>query len=446
MSAGRNNNDDSGGLILRPGVNIYSYCSTNEQAHHPDDHLAVEPDLHGNTHKLIDFLIREGFIDVEEEDCLTLLQIYKRSQKLSVKDLCLYKECLSRVLLKAFHHALLLIGDEIKDRGNNDHLTFILFDVLREIGLLMRILISNHADQFLKQYVAGIVGPIVTQFCGANQSYGQSFYGLRNDIINDLVSEAEIEAILQRSYFPTLLLLSCHVVSDTRIRLYTHAPVTPTKLKDLGELFGVVVKMGTVYEFETSVQQMNAAFRKIFSSKESLKLFYACHQVGSRKWHIWEDFLNDRYSELRPDSTELSFRVENIHGHVAGEKPPSIELVKNWQYVNLDSLLGMRFEGSDHETSRYAFYLSHEPKLVATLKAEQGTRDREALNVERRAQRALYHVKKEQEKSKKAELMIKMIDVIEAYLKTHTWRVKRLFEEMSVNLTTDKAAECRFAG
>lgn len=348
-----------GRIEQRMSAALNIWPSPEERASHPENHAVTIGDLHGNALKFLHLLLKEGLVDIPKEDYEEIASIYKASQ--GQYDLDAYIDCLSRITLTDPRLMLRSIGDDVADRGFNDHLTFRLFDKLFDLGMNYEVIASNHGVEFLKQFAYGIdaaESQLKTLYVGKYRSFGNSFHGLRNDIKNGVVDVVTIESMLSKSYLPSLKMLSYHILSDNNITIYSHAPINPDKMRDLASLFGVDYQADTVYALRDTIDRINQSFQEVLATKGNLESFFDAFAPGTPEFKILDDFINDRYEHLKPDLTsqQANYNVLNVHGHV-GEKYLSKSPVIGWEYINLDSDLG---KSPQHGVHHYPVFISNE--------------------------------------------------------------------------------------
>jgi hypothetical protein len=193
-------------------------------------------DLHSNYMKFIHFLIRKNILSFNHEDDYE--KLYKEDRTAYfIKRFAENAQINQERLLK---NKIILIGDELADRGKDD--TLILFIIL-SMGFsnnVMDILLSNHGLEFLKWYEAEKKGRanIVRKFLNAftaeffppstlSHVYKLSLITLQNHLENDPDLWDVIEELVETFYKPCLKLFSYSLNKDADgksiITLYAHA-------------------------------------------------------------------------------------------------------------------------------------------------------------------------------------------------------------------------------
>lgn len=336
---------------FRKVTDIYQYPFKNQIATYSNDQVVTLGDLHGNAAKFLNLLVREGLIEITKKDYDELVEIYQQSDQ-AIYNFNSFKIILKNILIKKPCPKLRLIGDDLADRGKNDLLTLYIFKRLRELNINIEVIVSNHGVEFLKQYGYGIAEPIQILYQGTNQIFGNSIYGLRKDIRNHVIKIEEVENLIQQYYLPNLKVLSYTINNTNQITIYSHAPITAIKIKLLTDIFNVKFLNATVNDLANTINLINNIFKKIISNKVNLKIFLnETIRIESKNFHIFNDFINDRYEEIQIDHItkgEYSYKVINVHGHV-GEKELILTSSPQWSYINLDTNLGKAEDLNKHE-------------------------------------------------------------------------------------------------
>jgi hypothetical protein len=390
----------------RENVDIDQY--PDKIASHPSNHVVVLGDLHGNTLKLLHCLIREGMVKLAKEDYETIVSAYKKNQDLGSKlsdqknlikykaNLEKFKSCLSKCQLNNPCPGLRLIGDDLADRGYNDHWTILLFEKMFELKLNYEIIESNHGFEFLKQLIHGLDKDVIILYKDEKDEneeknkFGESFYCLRRDMEHKLTDADTINSILKKCYLAKLKMLNYHILSDEQIIIYSHASIEKQHIKELALLFKIQYKDNTVQELAATIDDINKTFSNIILNKEKALQFINHLENNPRAFNALNNFINNRYNDIyennkanfsnntnrdKPPQPNLPFTVINVHGHV-GEitLTPFVEQVMAYilsanyfQYLNIDSDVG-KHKKFHKSPNGYVIFLSDEaPKLEQSL-------------------------------------------------------------------------------
>lgn len=107
-------------------------------------------DLHGDSIKLLYLLVSHGLMSISVEDYATLTELFSRKPEQFDKDDLITMLNIIELPRSRMHRGakLILIGDEVCDRGNNDLFTLILLEKMNSEKLNFEILLSNHGMAF----------------------------------------------------------------------------------------------------------------------------------------------------------------------------------------------------------------------------------------------------------------------------------------------------------
>lgn len=169
-----------------------------------------------------------------------MVEIYQKdASELNQQDLADFNAIIANA---HFNHpaAIRIIGDELADRGNNDYFTLKLLNQLNNEGIKTEILMSNHSAEFLDCYAKKSLKKPAENILGKSNT--KSLHGLSDLMARGLVSEAEIEDIVENDYKPNLKAISYSVdnsLEPPKLTLYTHAPVGLETVKSMAKLLEV---------------------------------------------------------------------------------------------------------------------------------------------------------------------------------------------------------------
>jgi hypothetical protein len=338
--------------MLRQNVNINSYPTKLEPL--PAQKTIALGDLHGNTLRLLHQLVRESAVAMQKDDYDKFSDIYSNRPLTTSRrdiDAVLNKITLNKVII-------LLLGDEVCDRGASDLLSLLLFD---RLGDQIEFLASNHWLEFFKQHIfLGINNASIHpefRFIGDITEFGGSFYGLRTAIANGCIQENEVNDLINR-YFNKIKLLSYNITSDG-IEIFSHAPVTPETIQFMATILYVKYYDDSPQELAETIDQLNIAFRKRIKNKDNLSEFVRVNNALDR-------FLWGRYQNIYVFAFN-NFKVVNIHGHV-GEGVNCYAKLGLWSYLNIDTNLA---KSPKTPEGKYYSHLSNAPSLRDILLQEQ---------------------------------------------------------------------------
>nr|NKB47078.1 hypothetical protein [Legionellales bacterium] len=253
------------GQIKAP--DIYHYPDTIESIE--SECYLIHGDMHGNFINFLYFLVRKGLVSITAEDYQTLANIYQKippemndsressveinpvcsgdieessaetaetaQSILSKEDVQNFDNTLKKITLTESPASLILAGDELSDRGNNDIFTLFLIRRLHQIGMRLRIILSNHSVEFLNAYRHGIP----SSWLDPNSAYYQTHRSQRlldQSIKADLLEQKKLDQLIHEDYLPHLKALSYSIdPHDSKITICTHAPVGLDTLKKIAE-------------------------------------------------------------------------------------------------------------------------------------------------------------------------------------------------------------------
>lgn len=304
--------------------------------------LVTFGDLHGNAVKFMHFLINEGMVTLPERDYHELVAIYEKRNALDAADLEKFNQILSHMQASDSHAKLLLIGDDLADRGENDYFILKMYERLDELNIDCEVLASNHGFEFLRQYAHGLENENITLYSTEdNKQFGTSLAGLQQLINSGLVKLEDVNKLIEEHYLNKLHLIKHETFGDIEL-LYSHAPVTPGKINRIAASLGVLYNFGEPFNthLDEKLKKINEKFREHVTKNGIAKL-----DTESMNF-----FLNDRYQNvnLSDQNFDPSHPVSNIHGHVGEEI--FVADIPGWEFINLDSDLG---KGRRHNQGNY---------------------------------------------------------------------------------------------
>ncbi len=245
--------------------------------------------------------------------------------------------------------SLLLIGDDLFDRGSNDSLTLWLIEFLVAQNIPIDILISNHSNEFILAYEQQFTQ--TPNFIRGNQK--NSFTNFEFLVKQGLIDTASISKTIKESYLPRLKVLDYRFKEDGII-IFTHAPVEFDLIKLLATKLGVKYKDSTPIELAQTIDAINRSFSQVVKRNEVQKYLNIPdiaksyeqidfdeatmsdtqkqeHPLIAVLWNRWND-TKDSNSESRPSRHE-NYEITWVHGH-----DPHISTHEH--IVNLDTDLG----------------------------------------------------------------------------------------------------------
>lgn len=333
-------------------VNIYQYPTWFESK----TGLLTIGDLHGNVIKLLHLLFRYNIIqfntDVidpaaaydewvrmyeKNEALITVILangVTEQTKKELASHLNLFNDYLNNIEVITTTLSLRFMGDETADRGANDYFTLRLLALLREKGVKLSILLSNHGHGFIKYYEAPT--PEEASFIDIHPGYKNSLYGLMMLVDEGLIADEELIQLITGTYQPLLQLIDYSLTEDGII-IFTHAPVGFHIIQELAQYFGLVYDDSNKEKLASTIMQLNKKFKEIVINNQVDSLFKERNNdlltqnpfiyLTWNRWSYEKDLAN-----LRPDMVN-HYHITYIHGHDSYPSPFK-------HVINLDTLSG----------------------------------------------------------------------------------------------------------
>ncbi len=201
----------------------------------PTDAILAFGDLHGNAMKAIYLLIGQGVMKLAEvEDYARLMEIYiKPVSKLTIQDLDIFEKIINAATIKK-PAMLIIIGDELADRGNNDWLTLLVLQKLNKEEVPYRIMLSNHGIIAVQSFAQK---KRLDQVLGEGQE--KSLHNLWTLVEAGKIEIKRLLDIVQVVYLEHLSLVYYKITANNELMLFTHAPVGLETVEQLAEVFKV---------------------------------------------------------------------------------------------------------------------------------------------------------------------------------------------------------------
>lgn len=335
------------GLSNRGIMDLREY-PTHIAMHAPNTRVALG-DLHGNVVKCIHCLLQEGLIHLSEVQYQAIVDLYyneKSDATTTPNEITRFKTLLDTMTAtpQTSSVQLLLIGDELCDRGKNDALTLLLFQKLTHIGLKRESVLSNHSMEFLKQYALGLTETFEPRY---HRTQVTSLAGLKQSIKKNAINESELNNIAQEHYLNTLKFITYdHSHANREIVLYSHIPITLKKIKIICNEFNIPCNLDSIQHLKKTIDLLNNTLHEAIQNKERFSTFL---QTFNKKNKTANQFIQERYEEAIADHQEQEqtypYYIINVHGHVGTRAkevlaPKDQKKMKNMTYCNIDSALG----------------------------------------------------------------------------------------------------------
>ena len=342
-------------FITDPLIDIRLYPAPSFD---PDMTEVTFPDMHANALLLLYFLVRNGFVDIPEQEYAKFALLYSRpdlhpvfyTENIAAATILSSESRLKQVIVE-FNELLLhikvvdkkrlirLIGDELVDRGVNDYFVIKLIALLHAQGALFEIVASNHGLEFVdacEKFTANNNTFVVTKL--DNQKFGNSMHALQRSIALGVVQAREILDFYNNVYTKHLKIVSYTLdYKANEIQIFSHAGLGFEQIQALSERLGVRWSMHCVLDMAKNIDLINWAFAKYVNENrvhelEFDKIFEEA--LDTEQWIpnqvIFNIVCNREYAHLQ--RTSDVFKVTFVHGHDSNDPDPA--------HVTLDSNLG----------------------------------------------------------------------------------------------------------
>lgn len=147
-----------------------------------------------------------------------------------------------------------LIGDDLGDRGSNDYFTLKLLEFLQQNQVKESTLISNHGIEFVRSWVK----PSERSFLSPEDRL--SYIGLNSLVDLDLIAKQDVQQLINKTYKPSLKILD-YSLNDEGIVLFSHAPVRFDSIKHTANRLGVSYDDSTNLKLAETIENINTAFQ-----------------------------------------------------------------------------------------------------------------------------------------------------------------------------------------
>ena len=329
-------------LIDRPG-NLH-HCPV--VIDHQSTHISIG-DLHGNTLKLLYFLVEEGVWALSKDDYDKLYTIYMTpTVDLRASDLLCFNDIIERAEITKKDINITLLGDELADRGDNDYFTLLVLRKLREAAVNIEIILSNHGIEFLRNYEQ-------RRFSGnvmINPEQASSLKNMCSLLRMGLLNEADVRQLVKEDYIPLVKAISYTVSEEGELTLFTHAPVGLETIKAVADRLHIPYKDDSLKALVKTIDSINNEINERLVKRTLMKeidknLVEWAGLLGENKplpleyplqRLTWNSVLGD---ELQmKTSSGLTVKCF-VHGHI-GPDPLKKDGVVLASHQNLDSYFG----------------------------------------------------------------------------------------------------------
>ncbi len=389
-------------LHLEADLNVFPTKLYTYQ--NPDEFTCfVFPDLHGNTVKLLWYLLFAGIILLDEQDYYKFKQAYDAydpaDRQTAPAITITIENIINNIEILHANTGFLLLGDDVAERGKNDHFTILLYVKIHKLNIHYHVLYSNHNHWFIQAMesllkhkgdfskVSININPLVY-----TKQQGQSLVNMFTSIHLGITSYGELLEFYN-IYRTHLKLISVEQLTDGRPLIYTHAVIEDITLNKMADVFHLpkpfvnhrcnfddLLRLTKAYNRHFSDLASQGKITETFRAEDALFQKYINPSIGPSIFDISHPLTRLSWSratlltiELQPgdkiNSGQLKeYRVKcnpraalYIHGHNGGEHIDNAHL-------DLDSCFGR--PGHDKSklkvciTTRKLRTLSPKPRLL----------------------------------------------------------------------------------
>lgn len=279
-------------------------------------------DLHGNAMKLLYILVEEGFLTIPKAVYADLFAIYNQ-REVTLQSFGRFASHLETLVVDNTR-SLVLIGDELADRGMNDWYTLQILNLLHVYEVDLTILLSNHGVEFLKQVESETFG--FTAHLGLKEAHSLNQLSLVLDM--DIMTEASLRHLIRTCYIPKLRAIHYTVSRDMReLDIMTHAPIGLETIEAIARGFSLRYEDRTVESLMKSIDRINTRIQeRLHLGNLSLAMSHPAPLGKALGGHvltcyplyrlIWNRVLGP---ELRVQPSG-SFKVHFVHGHIGQQE------------------------------------------------------------------------------------------------------------------------------
>lgn len=278
-------------------------------------------DMHGNALRLIYILIEEGVIKLDSRRYNTLRSIYTTPAfGLTQGQLAKFKAIIEAAEINT-EKAVVLIGDELADRGSNDYFTLLVFKKLHDSQLNFEIILSNHGAEFIRDFEKKEFTGI-PRFLG-NQ--GQSLTNMHVLIKGGLIQEKEVRDIVEHCYKPRVKAISYTLSEKGELTLFTHAPVGLETVRGLANKFNLLYDDRSLKQLIRTIDTINNKIECLLSERK-LSVFIdeegyvgPDYPIPPYKQPLQRLFWNRVIGNELITKTSGGVPVNFVHGHIGDE-------------------------------------------------------------------------------------------------------------------------------
>ncbi len=334
--------------ITTADLNIYPQIINNNL---PNNTEITIGDLHGNTQKLVYFLIKNNVVIISNNDYQDFIKIYKTpAELLSKEDIINFNKIINKFVFNT-KYKLRFLGDDLADRGMNDYYTLKIFKALDEAFVKFEITPSNHNKFFLEAYERNQqsfdynpYGP------GRYENIVRSMLNLGKIISNNLIDKQEVLDIVKNNYLKHLVLPGITVNNKkNEITIYTHAPIDLNIIRNLAISLDLEYKDHDLAAITSSINAINSKIKSWIINRQLSSQYNELlnkHKIQNNPCPLEQILWNRNYSILNCVNhlENKPYTINYVHGH---DSLPTM--------INLDNTFG---KGDNNDKGSYAVYIT----------------------------------------------------------------------------------------
>ncbi|MDF1677293.1 MAG: hypothetical protein P1U32_01190 [Legionellaceae bacterium] len=279
-------------------------------------------DLHSNAIKLVHSLVCYGICEFDQQPFEELLALYTKKNPTEADKKAFIQHIKTSLKVKDCKILLRLIGDIVADRGKNDVYVLAILDVLKEQGVPISTLVSNHDVELILAYERYKKNGGKFELDKVRTSPVKSLEALEASVgEGKAISFAEFERLMEKVYLPTLKLVDYSLSSTVpkHITIFSHAPIDLEVIQHMANKFGVTYKASTVDALASTIDAINRRFSN-YVRDGNFNLIYDGEKIPSNyfvpKKACVECAIWNRNEDLNAGSDTLDAAdVTFVYGH-----------------------------------------------------------------------------------------------------------------------------------
>lgn len=320
-------------------------------------------DLHSNAMKLLFMLFKHGVAsNLTADEYKDLVGIYRTPiDQLTEEYIRIFNTLLNKI---RFNNAarIILIGDELADRGSNDYFILKILEKLYANQVPVEIMLSNHGLEFIKSYEQQ-TEPFTCTLEGKETflepQFISSMSNMQSIVETGLIAQDEVLALTHVVYKQALRVISYSIdISNSEIVIYSHAGIGLNIIAKLAAKLQITYSDDSIAALAKTIDAINSTFQQYVSQNEIYKLYdpaiisdgYNHQEKDISNFPFECTMWNRRYDNIARPTVHNGYKICFVHGH-----DPSELSIGN--VVNLDNQLGKNI--NSNQGSYTALYALH---------------------------------------------------------------------------------------